>query len=153
MFWLQRTLPIRIEDQIIGRVLSSLGVQVIGIVTLLISVFFIVKLDILSIVLIVVLGLLGSIPMTQLGMVIDILRPMLDWDNPQKAMKQNLNVLIGMGAGTLYLGGLIFLTIKIIDKFYLGFIYGLITVIFILSSLILFKLLQVLISKQFEALE
>ncbi|NLK43151.1 MAG: hypothetical protein GX300_02015 [Tissierellia bacterium] len=152
-FWLQRTLPIRIEDQIIGRVLSSLGVQVIGIVTLLISVFFIVKLDILSIVLIVVLGLLGSIPMTQLGMVIDILRPMLDWDNPQKAMKQNLNVLIGMGAGTLYLGGLIFLTIKIIDKFYLGFIYGLITVIFILSSLILFKLLQVLISKQFEALE
>lgn len=152
-FWIQRTLPIRIEDQIIGRVLSSLGVQALGIIALLISLVFIVKLDILSIILIILMGLLGSIPMTQLGMVIDILRPMLDWDNPQKAMKQNLNALISLGVGALYLGGLVFLTIKIIDKFYLSFIFGLLALIFILTALILFKILKVLISKQFQELE
>ena len=69
------------------------------------------------------MGLLGSIPTTQIGMAIDILRPMLDWDNPQRAMKQNLNVLISLAVGALYLGGLVFLTIKIIDKFYLSFTY------------------------------
>lgn len=30
-------------------------------------------------------------------MIIDIKRPMLDWDNPQKAMKQNLNGLFSVG--------------------------------------------------------
>ena len=43
---------------------------------------------------IVLLGLLGSIPMTELGMVVDIMRPLLVWDNPQKAMKENLNVFL-----------------------------------------------------------
>ena len=152
-FWIQRTLPIKVEDQIIGRILSSLAIQVIGIIALLISLAFILKLEILTVVLIIILGLLGSIPMTQLGMIIDILRPMLVWDNPQKAMKQNLNVLIGMGLGTLYLGGLVYLIIKIIDRVDINMIYGLVTGIFIITSIILFVLLKKLIAKQFEVLE
>ncbi|WP_353093461.1 hypothetical protein [Tissierella praeacuta] len=152
-FWIQKTLPIKVEDQIIGRVLSSLAVQILGIIALLISLVFIVKLDILSIILIIFLGLLGSIPMTQLGMIIDILRPMLDWDNPQKAMKQNLNVLIAMGIGALYVGGLIFLVIQIIDNVDIYLIYGLLTLIFSISSVILFWALKKLITKQFESIE
>jgi ABC-2 type transport system permease protein len=31
-------------------------------------------------------------------MIIDVARPLLDWTNPQKAMKQNLNVLISIVA-------------------------------------------------------
>lgn len=152
-FWIQRTLPIRVEDQIIGRVLSSLAVQVLGIIALLISMTFIVKLKILTIILIVFLGLLGSIPMTQIGMIIDILRPLLDWDNPQKAMKQNLNVLIGMGVGTLYAGGLGFLVVKIIDKIDINLIYGLLTLVFGISAIVLFGVLKKLITKQFEVME
>ncbi|MCQ4923507.1 hypothetical protein CIW83_02595 [Tissierella sp. P1] len=152
-FWIQRTLPIKVEDQIIGRVLSSLAVQVLGIIALLVSLIFVVKLDILIILLIIFLGLLGSIPMTQIGMIIDILRPMLDWNNPQKAMKQNLNVLIGMGVGTLYVGGLVFLVIKIIDRVNINLIYGLLTLVFGISSVILFGVLKKLITKQFEVIE
>ncbi len=152
-FWIQRTLPIKVEDQIIGRVLSSLAIQVLGVVALLISLTFVVKLDIITILLITFFGLLGSIPMTQLGMVIDILRPLLDWDNPQKAMKQNLNVLIGMGVGTLYLGGLVFLVIKIMDRININLIYGLLTLIFSISTIILFGILKKLITKQFEVIE
>lgn len=152
-FWIQRTLPIKVEDQIIGRVLSSLAVQVLGIIALLVSSIFIVKLDLVNIILIIILGLLGSIPMTQIGMVIDILRPMLDWDNPQKAMKQNLNVLISTGLGALYIAGLVFLVINIIDKINISLIYGLLALIFILSALILFKVLKILITKQFQVLE
>ena len=113
----------------------------------------VVKLDILIILLIIFLGLLGSIPMTQIGMIIDILRPMLDWNNPQKAMKQNLNVLIGMGVGTLYVGGLVFLVIKIIDRVNINLIYGLLTLVFGISSVILLGVLKKLITKQFEVIE
>ena len=102
-FWIQRTLPIRIEDQILGRLLSSLAVQVLGILALLVSLLFIVKLDLLSIILIIVMGLLCSIPTTQIGMAIDILRHMLDWDKPQRAMNQNLNELISLAVGAPYL--------------------------------------------------
>lgn len=152
-FWIQRTLPIRPEDQIKGRVLSSLAIQALGVVALIASASFIIKINITTMILIAVLGLLGSIPMTQIGMVIDIIRPFLTWDNPQRAMKQNLNVLIGMGLGTLYAGGIGFLVIKIIDKVDINLIYGLLAVIFIVSTLVLSSVLKKLIIKQFEVLE
>lgn len=152
-FWIQRTLPIRIEDQIIGRVLSSLIIQLVGIVAMISSIFFIAKIRLGNILIIAILGLLGSIPMTQIGMIIDILRPLLIWDNPQKAMKQNLNVLIGMGVGFLYGGILTFLTIKLFDKIDINYIYIILALIFILSSYILYIILKKLISKQFIELQ
>jgi len=55
------------------------------------------------------LGTALSFPAVTLSLLIDLLRPYLDWDNPQKAIKQNINVLLGMMAG----GGL-FYTIYIL---------------------------------------
>ncbi len=81
--------------------------------------------------------------MTQLGMVIDILRPLLIWDNPQKAMKQNLNVLIGMGVGTIYGGGAIFLlTINLLDKIDIGYVYFILFSVFIVSAYVLYNILK-----------
>ena len=151
--WIQRTLPIRPKDQIIGRVLSSLAIQILGIVTMLVSLAFIIKLELLTIILIVILGLLGSIPMTQIGMVIDIIRPLLTWNNPQQAMKQNLNVLIGMGLGTLYLGGLGYLIFNLIGKIDMNLIFSFLALIFIVSGMLLYYILKKLIIKQFEIIE
>lgn len=152
-FWIQRTLPIRAVDQIIGRVLSSLAVQVLGLIALIVSLSFIIKLQLLTIIPIIIIGLLGSIPMTQIGMVIDIIRPYLTWDNPQRAIKQNLNVLISMGLGTLYTGGLVYLVMNIMEKMDINLIYGLLVTIFIISSIVLFLVLEKLITKQIEYLE
>ena len=38
---------------------------------------------------------------------IDLMRPVLKWSHPQQAMKQNMNVLIGMGFGLLIWAGLV----------------------------------------------
>ena len=152
-FWIQRTLPIKARDQIIGRILSSIAIQILGLVALLVALAFIIRLKISTIILITVLGLLGSIPMTQIGMVIDIIRPLLTWTNPQQAMKQNLNVLIGMGLGTLYAGGIGYLIFNLIGKVNMNLIFIGLTVIFIVSSIILYYILERLIKKQFEVLE
>ncbi len=144
-FWIQRTLPIKAEDQIIGRVLSSLVIQLIGGAVVLIgSILIFIKVGLIHILIIILIGLLGSIPpMTQLGMVIDILRPLLIWDNPQKAMKQNLNVLIGMGVGTIYGGGAIFLlTINLLDKIDIGYVYFILFSVFIVSAYVLYNILK-----------
>lgn len=151
--WIQRTLPIRAKDQIFGRVLASLGIQVLGLIALLVSLAIIMEVNIQSVVLIVILGLLGSIPMTMIGMTIDIIRPLLTWTNPQQAMKQNLNVLIGMGLGSLYAGGIGFLVFKILDKVDMNLIFIGLTLIFIISSVILYYILEKLIRKQFQVIE
>ena len=152
-FWIQRTLPIKAEDQIIGRVLSSLVIQLIGAVVLIGSILIFIKVGLIHILIIILIGLLGSIPMTQLGMVIDILRPLLIWDNPQKAMKQNLNVLIGMGVGTIYGGAIFLLTINLLDKIDIGYVYFILFSVFIVSAYVLYNILKKLITKQFMELE
>jgi ABC-2 type transport system permease protein len=42
------------------------------------------------------ISLAAAVALTALGMIIDLARPLLDWTNPQKAIKQNLNVLLAM---------------------------------------------------------
>ena len=44
------------------------------------------------------LALVATALLTSVGMMIDLARPLLDWTNPQKAIKQNLNVLLAMFA-------------------------------------------------------
>lgn len=64
----------------------------------------------------IALGVLGSIPIILAGMLIDIEKPLLNWTNPQRAVKQNMNVLFGMLAGLLItagLGGLTFLMLRL----------------------------------------
>lgn len=151
--WIQRTLPVRAEDQIRGRILASLVIQIIGIIALLASMFFIVKLSFLSVLLIIVIGLLSGVVLTQFGMIIDILRPMLDWSNPQQAIKQNLNVLIGMGLALLY-GGAIFLLVRsMFGNIDIWKIYLIISAILLISMVILFNILKTIIDKQFIELE
>ncbi|MGI6427305.1 MAG: putative ABC transporter permease subunit [Natronincolaceae bacterium] len=152
-FWIQRVLPIKARDQIVGRVLSSIAIQVLGLVALLGALVFVIRLRISTIALISVLGLLGSVPMTQIGMVIDIIRPSLKWTNPQQAMKQNFNVLFGMGLGTLYIGGISLLVFNLIDRIDINFVFLVLAVIFIISTAILYYALEKLIKKQFEVLE
>jgi len=54
------------------------------------------------------LSLVTGVLLTVVGMAIDLARPLLDWTNPQKAIKQNLNVLLGMLADIGILTGVFF---------------------------------------------
>ncbi|HLS52917.1 MAG TPA: hypothetical protein VK031_03020, partial [Tissierellaceae bacterium] len=99
------------------------------------------------------LGLLGSIPITQIGLVIDILRPLLVWDNPQRAMKQNLNVLISLGVGSLFVLLLGYGSWRLLNKLSINYILSLITIILLASSILLYYLLKRLLARQFTDLE
>jgi ABC-2 type transport system permease protein len=51
-----------------------------------------------------ILGILGSVSLAALGLLFDVLRPKLEWTNPQEAVKQNLNAIFGMLASILVIG-------------------------------------------------
>ena len=86
-------------------------------------------------------------------MIIDILRPMLNWSSPQVAIKQNLNVLIGMGVALLYGGGIFLLVRFMFNSIDIWIIYLLVSAILTISMVILFNVLKTLIDKQFRELE
>lgn len=154
-FWIARIVPIKIEHQIIGKILSSLFIQFIAIVSFLICISFLFTLSVVDILWITILGFIGSVPTTEIGMIIDVMRPLLEWDNPQKAMKENLNVLIAMGLGALYLFLIGVLVYFMITKLGVNPIVIYITLIgiFVISSVAFFIILKNVAEKQFRDIE
>jgi ABC-2 type transport system permease protein len=101
---------------------------------------YFIKLDLIYLLIPFVVGFLGGIPLSLIGLIVDLKRPLLDWTNPQRAVKQNLNVLIGMVANLIFIAALVglnYLFLKIDLNFTLIIIVdiGLIS----LSSIVLYK--------------
>jgi len=105
--WLTRIIPVSPSDQIMGRTASALVVQSLGVVFTLIGVYYYLPLTLISIILTVILGMMGTLPILLFGLLIDMNRPLLEWDNPQKAVKNNMNVVITLFVGMGYVGLLI----------------------------------------------
>lgn len=95
-FWITKTMPVSYNDQINARLLSHIILSVILIVACSISVIAVTGLNIFSLLAALLLGLIASMPTAYISLIIDTKRPLLVWDNPQRAVKQNMNVVISM---------------------------------------------------------
>jgi ABC-2 type transport system permease protein len=134
-FWVSKMIPVLPRIQIAAKYLQAYSVSFLSVLitSILLALFF--KFGLLRVLIIFGLGLLGSIPLTALNLVIDVLRPKLVWTNPQEAIKQNLNGLLGMLISIIILlvlgAGAVFL---ISAKTPVGIIYGLIVLVLLLLS-------------------
>jgi ABC-2 type transport system permease protein len=98
-FWISQVIPVRAAVQVNGKILYSYLISALSIpLVVLISLVFL-PLGPLELLLVVVLGLVIGLPAIVVSLLVDLLRPYLNWDNPQKAIKQNINVVIAMLAG------------------------------------------------------
>jgi ABC-2 type transport system permease protein len=95
-FWISRVIPVAPREQAAAKFLHSYLVAALGVVTagVVAAVFLHVKAAQLAAA--AGLALVAGVLLTVVGMAIDLARPLLDWTNPQKAIKQNLNVLLAM---------------------------------------------------------
>lgn len=145
--WIFRIAPIDSNTQIIGRLLSSIMVQLFTIIFSLIGMSFIINLNIETIIIAIIFGLILVVPIQLIGLIIDLNRPMLKWDNQQQAVKQNLNVifsmLIGMGYLTIF-GVLTYQIFKITNELHI------VLIIIGTLSLILTTILYKILSRSFE---
>ncbi len=107
-FWMSKVIPVSPREQVTAKFLHSYLVGLLGIAaaTVILVWQFQVKFGIFAAAL--ALALAAAFILTAVGLAIDLARPLLDWINPQKAIKQNLNVLIALFAdlGILALLGL-----------------------------------------------
>lgn len=113
-YWIQKQLPIRAEDQAKGRIL--VGGTMVVLTSLVVGVVgkFILDMENVIMFLVVFYGIILSLPLVNIGLVLDIKNPKLDWSTPEEAMKQNSNVLKNMG---LILGYILFLGLLVIGLY------------------------------------
>ncbi len=100
-FWVLKNIPVKPEIQIYGKLLAgysiSFGAAVLGAVMAMLS----FKISPVLTLMIIVLCALALIPISAISLYIDFKRPKLSWNNPQEAIKQNMNVVFGMLIGFL----------------------------------------------------
>jgi ABC-2 type transport system permease protein len=95
-FWISRIIPVAPQEQIAAKFLHSYLIGMLGAGAALVVAVVVLHPGIVDLVIALALALVVCILLTALGMMIDLARPLLDWTNPQKAIKQNLNVLLAM---------------------------------------------------------
>jgi len=95
-FWISRIIPVSPREQASAKFAHSYLVGMLGVVTgsIVAAIFFHLKAGPLAVAFL--LAAVGGVTLTAVGMMIDLARPLLDWTNPQKAIKQNLNVVLAM---------------------------------------------------------
>lgn len=92
-FWISKMIPIPARQQVTAKLLHSMSISGIAVVITTAVVGTVLRLSILRILTIFVLCLLGNVLLNALNLLIDLLHPRLEWDNPQEAVKQNINGL------------------------------------------------------------
>jgi hypothetical protein len=111
-FLISKYIPLQYKKQIQAKLISGYVFSELGALLLLIAVNIMFTLNLKTNLIILAVILVAIIPSLEIGLIIDILRPKLDWDNEQKAVKQNLNVILSMLASILLGGGIIYAAIR-----------------------------------------
>jgi len=110
-FWISKAIPVDYRQQVLAKFLHSMAIAMLGIASATAVLVFRFHLGAGKWLPCLALALPVTAFLTCVNLAIDLARPLLDWISPQKAMKQNLNVLIAMllDLGFLFLLGLAFL--------------------------------------------
>jgi ABC-2 type transport system permease protein len=106
-FWLSKVIPVSPAKQTMGKFLHSYLVAVLGTVAGAAVSVVLFHFGPGRLVPAILLSLVGGVFFSALSMTVDLARPLLTWLNPQKAIKQNLNVLIALAleVGLLFVLG------------------------------------------------
>ncbi|MFO7733842.1 MAG: hypothetical protein R6X21_09345 [Candidatus Aminicenantes bacterium] len=95
-FWISQVIPVSPREQAAAKFLHSYLVAVLGVVTAGAAAAVFLHVKAVHLAAAAALALVAGVLLTAVGMIIDLARPLLDWSNPQKAIKQNLNVLLAI---------------------------------------------------------
>lgn len=104
-----RVLPVEARTILMVKLIQITEMSLIGPVAASIAVRILFGTSIWQMIFIVGIGSLCTFFLNLVQVVVDAVRPSLDWDNPQKAMKQNLNGLFSILIVFGFVGGVGFL--------------------------------------------
>jgi ABC-2 type transport system permease protein len=103
-FWISQVIPVAPGRQAMGKFLHSYLVAVLGVLGGALAARLVLGLVWKAILAAALLAMAAGAFITAVNMAVDLARPLLNWTSPQRAIKQNLNVLLAMALdmGVLY---------------------------------------------------
>jgi len=106
-------IPMSYRKQIMAKALSGIILTSISVVMFVVIAAVMFKLPVILLILMAVLGFLGVIATSFIGIFIDLNFPKLQWENEQKAVKQNMNLMLNMLITAAVAALIIFIVIKL----------------------------------------
>lgn len=94
--WNLRSLPVSASQAMLAKLVSSQIVNILGSLVGVVAFAVMFKLPLLPVFAGCIWGIVLSTGTSSLWVFLDLLRPMLNWTNPIKAVKSNLNVIFSM---------------------------------------------------------
>ncbi|MBN2206952.1 MAG: hypothetical protein JW742_06090, partial [Candidatus Aminicenantes bacterium] len=143
-FWMSKAFPVAPRHQVLAKFIHSYLIVVLGIAPAALVLLLALGTPAVRVLAAAGLALLLGALLTALGMIIDLARPLLDWTNPQKAIKQNLNVLFSIVADIAVMSALGYLSVRALKAglpgpTLLAILAGLLAVLSALSLAFLFR--------------
>ena len=105
-FWISKVVPVPFYQQVLGKFLHAYAVACLGIGLGAVAVIILFQLKLSHMLIVIPTALIGTVACIAVGMIIDISRPLLNWISPQRAIKQNMNVFLGMIINLLLIVGI-----------------------------------------------
>ncbi|MDR3586407.1 MAG: hypothetical protein P4L59_13965 [Desulfosporosinus sp.] len=106
-------IPVSYKTQIMAKVIAGVIMGIVGMLSISLVAVIVLKLPLSLMALICVTSFLAILFSNFVGIIIDLFNPKLHWDNEQKAIKQNLNLLLSMAICVAFGGLTIFAVIKL----------------------------------------
>jgi ABC-2 type transport system permease protein len=149
--FVSKYLPVSYKTQIMAKVLSGISLSAVSMLMLLLTALLFLPIPAYLILLMAFTGALGILFSSFTGILFDLAFPKLVWDNEQKAVKQNLNVVFNMLASIVIAGIPIFVSIALTLPLWTTFF--LITVLFGALDILLYVMVSTVGVRMFERIE
>lgn len=101
--WVLKNIPVKPEVMVKGKLLAGFSISFVAVVLASFVTMYSFKLTIIQTAMIIILSSVAQIPVCAISLLIDIIKPKLTWSNPQEAIKQNMNGVLGMLIGIAFL--------------------------------------------------
>ncbi len=100
--WIVQMVPVSAKSIYLGKLLCSLSISFLAVITTSFAFMFLLNIPVLTALGAAMLGMWACVPMLIVMLFIDMMWPRLHWDSERKAMKSNINALLGMMAAFLF---------------------------------------------------
>lgn len=149
--YISMLIPLSYRRQMQAKLLSGYVFGVIGALLIVIAANLVIPIPIMLSGIVLLECLVAIIPVIEVGLLIDIVRPKLKWENEQQAVKQNLNSIFSVLLALLLGGAVIYPIIRFIHS--LAYAVGFMLLCYSLLTAGLYYLLMTWGVQRYQELE
>lgn len=99
--YFNKFVPLDAKNMFMAKILTAVIIEFVSISFILLIISLIIKVPLIVIISIVIITIPAMFFSSLMGLIIDLYYPKLNWDNEQKAVKQNFNIIGNMALNTI----------------------------------------------------